>query len=206
MDGVVGFVEEKWRFRANDRDREWEAEGDQITDVLQPGFVLQSPMAQPSDPGLSWGVPEGERVSVGLVEVRVEVLWGYAYLAHLDATAFYRRDGVSEDYSGFFGGVLHQPPSLGADRAWLATEGYLTCVFAAAERLARAAHIEYIRVDVFLERGNPDGCMVNEISLTSGYPYYGHGDYIAKLWSEPLRAKAYTLLESSDAVYDLSAQ
>lgn len=206
MDAIVDFVDDKWDFRANDRDREWEAEGDQITDVLQPGFVLQSPMTQPSDPQLRWGVPDGERVSVGLVEVRVEVLWGLAYLVHLDATAFYRRDGVTEDYSGFLGGVLHQPPRLGPDRAWIATEGYLQCAFSVAEQLAHAAHIEYIRVDVFLDRGQPGGCMVNEISLTSGYPYFGHGDYMARLWAEPLKSKQYQLFGSDEAVYSLTTQ
>ena len=68
-------------FRSNDRDREWEKEGDEITSVLKPSFVLQSPMVQPTDPKLTWGVPDGLRVAVGLVEVRVEVLWGKAYLA-----------------------------------------------------------------------------------------------------------------------------
>jgi len=205
LDGIVGFVDSKWDFRSNDRDREWEKEGDEITSVLKPSFVLQSPMVQPTDPKLAWGVPNGLRVAVGLVEVRVEVLWGKAYLGHLDATYFYRRDRVTEDYTGFLGGILHQPPPVGPNGAWVQDEGYMDCAFEIAEKLAQAAHIEYIRVDIFLERGNPKGCMINEISLTSGYPYYGHGEFIANMWRNSLKDKSYKVLKNDTPVYELKS-
>jgi len=77
----------------------------------------------------------------------------------------------------------------------------MACAFTISEQLAQAAHIEYLRVDVFLDRGNPSGCMINEISLTSGYPYYGHGEYIAKLWSENMGKSK--VMESTQPVYKL---
>ena len=109
------------------------------------------------------------RVSVGLVEVRAEVIWGRVYFVNLDATTIFTRNGDIEDYTGFMGGVLHMPPTGGPRVSWVRDEGYLDCVINTAELIANRAHVEYLRVDIFLNRGNPNGCMVNEISLTSGY-------------------------------------
>ena len=145
------------------------------------------------------------RVSVGLVEVRAEVIWGRVYFVNLDATTIFTRNGDIEDYTGFMGGVLHMPPTGGPRVSWVRDEGYLDCVINTAELIANRAHVEYLRVDIFLNRGNPNGCMVNEISLTSGYVYFGHENYIARLWAAGLEKKSYKLLNSTTPVHELTA-
>ena len=104
------------------------------------------------------------------------------------------------------GAVLHRPGKASKRYTWIRDEGYLDCVIETAERVAQAAHIEYVRVDVFLDRSDPKGCQVNEISLSSGYAYYGHEKYMAKLWAGPLHAKSYKLFNSTKPVYELSSE
>ena len=40
------------------------------------------------------------------------------------------------------------------------------------------------RVDIFVAKGDPDGCMVNENSLSSGSDTWPHRMYVALLWAE----------------------
>ena len=41
-----------------------------------------------------------------------------------------------------------------------------------------------MRVDVFVAKGRPDGCLVNENSLSSGSGIWPHRFYVAQLWAE----------------------
>merc|ERR1711988_1456087 len=192
------YIDGKWAFRPHDKDRVWAKEGDIVTASLDPGFLLQSPMREKEGAGEASG-----RMLKGLIEVRAEVLWGRTYLIHLDSTTIYTPD-ATEDYNSMMGALFKQPPE-GSERVqWVREQGYLVCVADTAERLARAAAIEYVRVDVFLSRGNPSGCVVNEISLSSGYPYYGHDNYMAEVWAEPLRAKSHGVLNSSEPVHEMT--
>lgn len=197
---IVNFVNDKWVYRSRDVDRPWQKEGDAITDALTPSFLVQEPM-QLSD-GTKYAV-DG-RMSVGLVEVRAEVIWGRVYLVNLDASAIFLRDGNVENYAGFIGGVLKMPPEGNARINWVRDEGYLDCVIETSELLAKLAHVEYVRVDIWIDRGNPAGCQVNEISLSSGYVYYGHEKYMAKLWSKPFQTKDYKVFKTSKPVHMLS--
>ena len=75
---------------------------------------------------------------------------------------------------------------------WVREEGHLACVFRLAERVAFAAAIDQMRVDIFVEKGNPDACMVNENSLSSGSDTWPHRMYVARLWAEGHERHLYT--------------
>jgi hypothetical protein len=42
--------------------------------------------------------------------------------------------------------------------------------------VARLLAVDHVRVDIFFHRGAPDGCLVNEISLSSGRYASQHSD------------------------------
>ena len=73
-----------------------------------------------------------------------------------------------------------------ASHRWLFVEGHMRCVWAMAERVARIIAADQVRVDVFVAKGRPTSCMVNEISLSSGSPLGADGSYAARLWIRPL--------------------
>jgi len=201
---LLQWVKDKWVYRSRDVDRPWQLEGDALTDELTPSFLVQEPMIQSGDRPHAAFKLDG-RISVGLVEIKVEVLWGRVYIMLYDGSTVFLRNGEIEEYATGLSGILHTPAKATARSAWIRDEGYLDCVIETAERVANAAHIEYVRVDIFLDRGNPRGCAVNEISLSSGYVYYGHEPYIAKLWAGPLQRKAHKVLNSTAPVYELSS-
>ena len=202
---LVQWINDKWDYRARDVDRPWQKEGDALTDELTPSFLVQEPMTE-SNGKPKAGFKLDGRVSVGLVEIKVEVIWGRVYLMQMDAVTVFNRNGDIEDYSAFMGAVLHRPGKANERATWIRDGGYLDCVIETAERVAKAAHIDYVRVDVFLDKGDPKGCSVNEISLSSGYAYYGHEKYMAKLWAGPIQHKSYKLLNSTIPVYELSSE
>ena len=68
-------------------------DGKKLTDTITPGFLLQEPMQQEK----AW-TTRG-RFAIGLAEFKVEVYWGRAYLALLDGTHIFLRDGTIEDFS-----------------------------------------------------------------------------------------------------------
>lgn len=204
---IADWIHEKWDFRANDFEREWQKEGNMLTQDLTPGFLLQAPMHMPVH-SPAWEV-QG-RFSVGLEELRVEVLWGRAYMALMDGAFMFLRDGTQHDYSTWR--ALFKM-SIGPQErtAWVSEQGYMDCVWRTAERVAKAAAIDAIRVDIFLRRGDPEGCMVNEDSLSSGLVYFGHDEYIAKIWSAPHveyqgtnGRSGHKLLQTDTPVYDLT--
>jgi len=202
---LLQWVNDKWVYRSRDVDRPWQKEGDALTDELTPAFLVQEPMTEPGilDRRHANFAMDG-RVSAGLVELKVEVIWGKVYIMQMDASTIFLRDGTIEDYSSFMGAVMHRPGKGNERVAWISNEGYLDCVIEVAERAAQAAHIDYVRVDVFLDRSDPQGCAVNEISLSSGYAYYGHEGYMAKLWAGPLQRQMYRPFNSTAPVYELS--
>ena len=212
---IMTWIKDKWDYRSRDVDRPWQAEGDALTDELTPAILVQDPMWEttetPAHTHLSKNASSpftlGGRIALGLVEVKAEVFWGKVYLMQIDGTTVFLRNGDIEDYTTFTGGVLHRPSKTASNNnprtAWIRDEGHLDCVIEIAERTAQAAHIDYIRVDVFLDRGNPRNCAVNEVSLSSGYSYFGHEMYMAKMWAEPLDRKLYQRFNSTTPVYEL---
>ena len=65
------------------------------------------------------------------------------------------------------------------------TEGHLQCVWDLAERAARQMAADAVRIDIFLNPTSPQGCMLNEISLSSAMNYQQNSPYLARLWLEP---------------------
>ena len=55
---------------------------------------------------------------------------------------------------------------------------------AARSPLREACSLTCARVDIFVSKGDPDGCMVNENSLSSGSDTWPHRMYVARLWAE----------------------
>jgi hypothetical protein len=43
-----------------------------------------------------------------------------------------------------------------------------------------------VRIDIFVHRGEPGACSINEISLSSGGQQHGHRTFMGRLWAEPL--------------------
>jgi len=192
------WVDKKWTLRANDFDREWKEEGNELTDSLAPGFLVQAPLVQPGQPAYE----VRSRISVGVYEFKVEVLWGRAYLALLDGIHVFKRDGSIEDYSTM--GALVRIPGNGARVRWIADDGYMPCVFGLAERVARTMGIDSVRMDIFLKLGDVNGCTVNENSLSSGMVYYGHENFMAKAWADGHKARSFTILDTTKPVYDMT--
>jgi len=206
---LIQWVNDKWVYRSRDVDRPWQKEGDALTDVLTPAIILQEPMTQSGANKTTGGEAAfklGGRVALGLVEIKVEVIWGHVYVMQMDGSTLFLRNGEIEDYGTAMGAILHRPGKASPRTAWIRDGGYLDCVIETAERVARAAHIDYVRVDIFLDNSDPHNCAVNEISLSSGYAYYGHEGYMAKLWAGPLQRQEYKRFNSSIPVYELSPE
>ena len=121
------------------------------------------------------------------------MVWGRAYLCELvlgewpgPTRIFYLR---SSDDDGV---VAMDPHGREPGREWVREEGHLACVWKLAERVTHAAAVDQMRVDIFIAKGAPDACMVNENSLSSGSDTWPHRMYIARLWAEGHERHMYT--------------
>jgi hypothetical protein len=62
--------------------------------------------------------------------------------------------------------------------------------------------IDYIRIDIFIRKGDPDGLVLNEDSLSSGIGhYYHHYLFLPKLWAEPHVKQVYKTFDNGIPVY-----
>lgn len=186
------WLRSKWEFRANDYERVWVEDGNAITRDVAPGFLLQAPFTGASFETVG-------RVSVGLPEVRVEVLWGRAYLALLDGVVVLMRNGAAQDF-GSLTAFSGEPPVL--KNHWFYSEGHDACVWDVSERAADAAGVDSIRIDIFLDRSSPQRCVLNENSLSSGMAYWGHEQYMARLWAEPHAKQLYRTRDTDTGVLE----
>jgi len=184
---LMSWLAAKWDQRADDFERVWAADGNAITQGIEPGFLLQAPM-----PLANKFVVKG-RISVGLAEVRVEVLWGRAYLALMDGVTVFTRDGKTQDFSKV---DLFSSSSSVIERHWFFEDGHHECVFSVAERAADAAGVDSIRIDIFMDRAQPKACVINENSLSSGMVYWGHEPYLTRMWVEPHASKLYKVRDT----------
>ena len=184
----------KWTFRANDYERVWVEDGNAITAGIPPGFMLQAPFGIGAQ---SFAV--SGRVSVGIPEVRVEVLWGRPYLALLDGTTILMRNNKAQ-YFGSLKSMGRTPELL--DDHWFFTEGHDACVWDVAARAATIGGVDSIRIDLFLNRQTPAECVLNENSLSSGMPYWGHEEFMSRLWAEPHVEKLYTKRDTTGSVLE----
>ena len=74
---------------------------------------------------------------------------------------------------------------------WIMEEGHVDCAFELAERAASVMAVDEVRIDVFITKGDPEGCKINENSLSSGMIYGPQWGFMAKLWAEPYIRKEY---------------
>jgi len=196
---MKSWVMQKWNVRANDFDRVWKHEGNLLTDSLKPGFLAQRPFEQKGF------IPKVQgRYSVGILEFRVEVFFGKAYLAIVDGIFIFLPNGEVEDYSTLASYVTGNPSDGRNKFAWIFSWNYMDCVWKLAEQTAKLMQIDALRVDIFLDRSHPQQCKLNEISLSSGMVYHGHEEYMAKAWSEPFLKGEVKTSRSTKPVYRLT--
>ena len=85
--------------------------------------------------------------------------------------------------------------------SFISDERHLTCAFWLAEKVARTISVAEVRVDVFVTKGRPNDCAINEISISSGSLYVGHMPTLARLWSEPFLQRKYHVFDSGKPIY-----
>jgi len=175
---LIPWVDAKWDQRPQDRDRPWTDVMNRLLARLEPGIAIQTPF-------------RGLRISPDHtpLEVKVEVVWGRAYLGlfpeYHDIIAL--RNGEFE----YTNRDEHSPEhwTLGnvpdTRLKWLQDRGHMEAVWALAEKVARRIGIDEIRVDIFIDPERPESPAVNEVSLSSGHNYLYHSPYLAAAWSGP---------------------
>ncbi|KAJ9453693.1 hypothetical protein DIPPA_04589 [Diplonema papillatum] len=199
VDEVLRWVATKWQRKADDYERPWREAGNALTDTLVPGILIQEAWYPVFNPYKNEDT---------VVELKVEVLWGRAYIAVtidlLVGTAFLR-DGTVELYptawSQFVYAAEHE---LHPDARWVQEPGYLDCVWELSERAAAVIASESVRIDVFLRKGHPAGCVLNEISLSSGMQLSMHFSLLAKVWALPLVFRNFPIHPRTGPVYLLT--
>jgi hypothetical protein len=77
---------------------------------------------------------------------------------------------------------------------------HLRCI-ELAEKFARIAAIDEIRVDVFIKKGNAMAAMVNEDSISSGGQYRSHFSHMAEVWAMGHREKLYQIKDTDVPAY-----
>jgi len=175
---VIPWMKKKWDQRPNDSGRAWAEVMNRLLDTLPPGFAIQGPF-------------RGMRVSPynTPLEVKVEVLWGRAYLGLFadfhDIIAL--RDGSLEftcrDKACSQWWSHGNVPDLRLK--WAVENGHMEAVWTLAERVAQAIGIDEARIDIFIDPNRPKEPVVNEISLSSGHEYMYHTDFLAEAWAAP---------------------
>eukprot|EP00966_Prymnesium_polylepis_P162079 3745628-Prymnesium_polylepis.1 len=169
-----GWMGTMWARRANDVHRVWTEASNALTDSLSPGFMLQEPA-----PG--WLATSGHNAGkVQVLELKVEVVWGRAYLAVENSFhVLFLRDAAEAEHGcakchgppppakclNRDGKVVSPPPGSWWDRIF--REAHLQCAWDLAELAARRMAADAVRVDIFLDPSKPRGCILNEISLSS---------------------------------------
>jgi len=193
VDHLVQWARDKWILRADDFDRPWREVGNKLTNGLTPGFLLQAPAV------FSRNDKDGEMY---IYELRVEVLFGRAYLGLLSLSSEGTRsvfirgdtDGDAECHKTVGGGsllYLHRWFPSCDEARWILEEDHMPCVWALAERAARLMAIDQVRIDVFVSRGLPRDCVLNEISISSAVTAPAHKPFVAKLWAEAFMNRWY---------------
>jgi hypothetical protein len=187
-----------WSLQPDDWTRPWYRDGNEITQQLTPGIFFQTAFESHYNAHM--------RKSV-VVEMRVEVFWGRAYLANTDSVdgvnTLILRDGTVETYPSIASVVTNVPQkSAIVAMDWITSEQHLDkCVWALAERTAKAIGIDSVRVDIFIAKERPDGCMLNEVSVSSGKDYHMHSEVIKMLWTQPHVDQTFRVYDPQKKVY-----
>jgi len=188
-DEIATWVRTKWGLHADDITRPWREYSNALTDVVPPGVLVQQPA------NLTWNPQRGKW---GVVEVKVEVVWGRAYLGALlpddDSSEFpvVMRGATDDDadievFDSYLSVITHRGMPLPPDAwyAWVLEPGYMSCVWHLAERMAAIMRADQVRVDIFLTHNQSANCAINEDSLSSGQNYGPYTSFLTRTWLEP---------------------
>eukprot|EP00467_Chlorarachnion_reptans_P024420 CAMPEP_0114514314 /NCGR_PEP_ID=MMETSP0109-20121206/16084_1 /TAXON_ID=29199 /ORGANISM="Chlorarachnion reptans, Strain CCCM449" /LENGTH=330 /DNA_ID=CAMNT_0001694339 /DNA_START=257 /DNA_END=1246 /DNA_ORIENTATION=+ len=172
----IEWAEHLWHKRPIDWDRTWGPYFDQLTSTLKPRVMIQD------------GFKGGRSLHDAPIELKVEVVWGVAYLAYITVGAhecdlessIILRDGSVLNYQ--FKNFLAEDEDQ-CSKKLLVDRGFMDVVWHMAESFAAALAFDSIRVDIFVPiNGDPRDAVVNEISLSSGAGYAWHWKFFSKLW------------------------
>lgn len=203
VDEVLRWAAEKFEARADDkwRDTQWRTAGNALTAVLRPGFLLQSPAHL---------VPLAENGEQAVFELKVDVVWGRAYIAALLVNNRFPQitwalrghsEGAAMPYDPSDPSrAFHTALEWGSSH-WVFSEGHMPCVWSLAERTARAMGADQVRIDIFVSRSRQASCVLNELSLSSGNPLGAHNHFLARAWLQPLLSGEYRVGQSTLPVY-----
>ena len=195
----TNFVREKWAYRANDWERPWATDMNKLTDSLTPGIMLQGPYPLSDDESSGW------RKSTTVLELKIETFWGRAYLASVNfgRDTIILRDGSIEYYNSWWGNKFNVATESPYN-TWIREEGHLERAWELAETAAKILGIEYVRIDVFIKKGDPDAIRINENSISSGMGYRNHFKYLPKIWASGHVNKWYSIYQTDLPVYQMS--
>eukprot|EP00040_Diaphanoeca_grandis_P004935 m.30665 g.30665 ORF g.30665 m.30665 type:complete len:485 (-) comp16326_c0_seq1:61-1515(-) len=201
------WIAEKWVYRADDWERPWREDGNLITSTLTPGWMLQASAELTYNP---------ETKEKQIVELKTEVLWGRPYLAISPDIpgypgALFTRSG-NEGSMMVFDGTMAQSFMAGEELPkkswwnWIIDEKHLDCVWPLAERAALLMTIDCVRIDIFITKGKPTECVINEDSISSGMAYGPHFEFLTYLWAGPHVNGGFKVFNSTLPVYMQTAQ
>lgn len=186
------WIDSKWKYVADDWERPWAKDGNKLTDTLKPGFLLQQPFPIPNGSGMQF------------MELKVEVIFGRAYLAVANEPykgTMVLRDNTVEAFPTLWAQTTNSAIVNPEITKWVQDEGHLPKVWALAEKAAKIMAVDEVRIDIFIRRGDPDGLMINENSLSSGMGYRMHFNFMAKLWAEGHLHNWYKTYDNNVPVY-----
>ena len=173
------WVRNMWEAHANDWERPWATAHNALTDTLAPGVMLQELYAGHFVPN------KDATVSGSVVEMKVYVIWGHAYMGSVHDVLLFR-DGTMELYSDASWQTMLHGHTSSPYLQWLMSEGHFDRAILMAETAALVAGMDMIRLDFFCRKGDPDGIAFNENSISSARSpvYHHHFDNMAYLWAK----------------------
>ncbi|GAB5366595.1 hypothetical protein AAMO2058_001156700 [Amorphochlora amoebiformis] len=182
---VVKWAYHLWDKRPIDWDRTWGPYFDKLTATLKPRLMIQE--------GFKGGRKDNGNLDTP-VELKVEVVWGRAYLAYITMGSHHcdiqnsmiLRDGTIQAYR--MDQMLKE--QVDVCHQWIIKEGHIDVVWHLAEAFAETLQIDAVRVDIFItQNGDPRNAVINEISLSSGAGYAWHWEFLTQLWVDGYRAR-----------------
>mmetsp|Transcript_17357 Transcript_17357/g.45303 ORF Transcript_17357/g.45303 Transcript_17357/m.45303 type:complete len:500 (+) Transcript_17357:115-1614(+) len=180
LDTTMERIRGLYTLKPTDRTRSWGPIFDPLTQSIPAGLMVQYPFSGKLEPA----------------ELKIEVIWGRAYLALIDTSGYAFGKCTSEGAMILRDDSIIAYNSAWASKAepcsdWIVKEGHMKYAWSLAEGFAKAAKIDAVRVDVFLWPGHPERAVINEISLSSGAMYKWHFHLMAQIWAEGHKRQQY---------------
>lgn len=178
FEDYIDWVERYWVLKAVDAGRAWESSVNRMLNSLEPGLMIVQGF--PGPPGS------------GPYEMKVEVIWGKAYMgffANPMGPVVDRRCKIYHGIQDMTDTGWIEREAVYGELEWFCMEGHLPAVFELAERVALAAKVDQMRVDVFMSRDDPQHPVVNENSLFSMQGHHEHTQYMGKVWMDGFQSR-----------------